>query len=156
MFGFGKKTEKYHFQQEIATATVAGDAQQRDSLAEYLELMAKAGVFVTDENIVQFFIKNPEFSALFPVVSHVNRTTILTRKQAEINLIDLEILLTMMKLTMSPENFEKGAMEILQAFKVYATNVINDAVEGRKLEALTHISKRVEVTTEKPRGFLRR
>ena len=160
MFGglFGKKDEgKLAYKREVSAAIVAGDAQQQDSPEmAYLQMMARVGYLTVDENVVKWLFDHPDFHALIAALAPVNRTTVLTKQQADINRIDFEILFTMMKLTMPPNVYEQGAMELFQGFRIFANNQINDAVEGKKLAALTQVAKRIEIETEKKKGWFQR
>jgi len=160
MFGglFGKKDEgALAYKRDVNTAVVAGDAQQQDSPEmAYLQMMARVGYLTVDENVVKWLFDHKQFHPLIAALAPVNRTTWLTKQQAEINRIDFEILFTEMKLTMRPDIYEQGVMELLQGFRIFANNQINDAVEGKKLAALTQVAKRIEIETEKKKGWLGR
>jgi hypothetical protein len=158
MFGrlFGRDKDKLQYKRDVAVTALAGEAQQQDNPEiEYLQMMAKIGYLTVDENVVRWLFEHTEFHPLIAPLAPVNRTTVLTPRQADINRIDFEILFTMMKLTMNPEVYEQGAMEMFQGFRIFSNNQINDAVEGKKLQALTQVAKRVEIETDKKKGWLR-
>jgi hypothetical protein len=159
MFGrlFGRKDDgKLEYTRAVAVNAVQGEAQQQDNPEiTYLQMMARVAYLTVDENVVKWLFDHPEFHPLIAPLAPVNRTTWLTKQQADINRIDFEILFTMMKLTMSPNVYEQGAMELFQGFRIFANNQINDSVEGKKLIALTQVAKRIEIETEKKKGLFR-
>ena len=159
MFGglFKRDQGKLEYKRNKDLAIVAGEMQQPDNPEiEYLQMMARIGYLTVDENVVKWLFDHPQFHPLIQALAPVNRTTVLTAQQAEINRIDFEILFTMMKLTMPPDVYEQGAMEHFQGFRIFANNQINDAVEGKKLIALTQVSKRIEIDTKEKKGWLNR
>lgn len=160
MFGrlFGGGREKLEYKQSIQAATLQNEAQQPESPEMiYLQMMARIGYLTVDENVIKWLFSHPEFHSLIAALAPVNRTTHLTQHQAELNRIDFEILFSELKLTMPPDVYEAGAMEYLQGLRIFANNQINDAIEGRKLIALTQTAKRIELeTAEKKKGFLQR
>lgn len=155
---FGRKDEgKLEYTRNVVTATAAGEAQQQESPEiEYLQMMARIGYLTVDENVVRWLFDHPNFHPLIAPLAPVNRTTVLTKQQADINRLDFEILFTMMKLTMPPEVYEQGAMELFQGFRIFANNQINDAVEGKKLIALTQVAKRVEIELPEKKGWFKK
>lgn len=152
---FGRKDEgKLAYKREVVAATVAGEAQQQDNPEiKYLQMMARIAYLTVDENVVRWLFDHPDFHPLIAALAPVNRTTILSKQQADINRLDFEILFTMMKLTMPPEVYEQGAMELFQGFRIFANNQVNDAIEGKKLVALTQVAKRIEIETDKQKRF---
>lgn len=160
VFGiFGRKDEgKLEYTRTAGATALQGEVNQQSSPEmEYLQMMARIGYLTVDENVVKWLFDHPAFHPLIAPLAPVNRTTWLTKEQGEINRLDFEILFTMMKITMRPDLYEQGAMEIFQGFRIFANNQINDAIEGKKLIALTQVAKRIEVDTrEKKQGWFNR
>ena len=154
---FRKDDGKLEFKRNVGVAEAQGEAAQPESPeVEYLKMMAKIGYLTVDENVVKWLFDHKWFHPLIPPLAPVNRTTVLTAMQADIQRLDFEILFTMMKLTMPPDIYEQGAMEMFQGFRIFANNQINEAIEGKKLAALTQVHKRIEIETEKKKGLLGR
>lgn len=153
---FGGDKDTLQFKRDVCLTTAAGEAQQQDNPEiEYLQMMAKIGYLTVDENVIRWLFDHPQFHPLIPQLAPVNRTTILTDKQADINRLDYEITSTWLKLTMSPDDYEAGAPEMLQGFRPFANNIVNDAIGGKKLVALTQMVKRIEIETDKKKGWIR-
>jgi hypothetical protein len=151
---FGGDKEKLAYKHDLVCSTMEGESRQPESPEqEYIQMMAKVGYLTVDEHVIRWLFDHPQFHALIAALAPVNRTTVLTKQQAEINRIDLEILITMMKVTMDSDVYESGALEVLQGFRIFGNNIINDAVEGKKLQALTQVHKRVEIETERKKGL---
>lgn len=116
------------------------DASQNktDPAVEYAEQLGRSGLFVTDDRVMEFLEKHSAFNALIPAFSPVNRTTKHIGKQdAKIAWLDNQILFTMLEMAMSPEDYEDGAMEILQGFEIFGNTQISDGYEGWKGRTLT-------------------
>jgi len=148
---------KLEYQREVASATVHGEsARSEDPATEYMKDLQKISYLTVDELVSNWLMDHKEFHALIAPAAPVNRTTYLTKKQAEIAYLDLKILTSMMKLTMDPDVYEAGGMEMLQSLEMFITNIIHDAVEGRKLEACTVVSKQLSINTEQKKGIFNR
>lgn len=146
---------KLAYKRDVGVAYSQGEGGQpeKNEIEEYVQMMARVGYLTIDENVIKWLFDHPPFHALIAALAPVNRTTVLTPKQAEVNRLDVELLIGEMLLWMDPETYEAGAPELLQGFRIFANNIINDAVEGKKLQALTQVHKRVEIDTEgKKRG----
>lgn len=152
-----KDPEKLAYKREVVTATIHGESARPDDPAtEYMKDLQKLSYLTVDELVANWLMNNPQFHALIAPAAPVNRTTWLSKKQAEIAYLDLKILISMMKLTMDPDVYEAGGMEMLQSIEMFIINIINDAVEGRKLLACTVVSKQIAITTDQKKGLFSR
>lgn len=146
---------KLAYKSEVVTAAVHGEVTRpEDPATEYMKDLQKLSYLTVDELVADWLLKHPAFHALIAPAAPVNRTTWLTKTQAEVNYLDLRILISMMKLTMDPDTYEAGGLEMLQGLEMFISNIINDAVEGRKLQACTVVSKQISVSTDQKKGGL--
>jgi hypothetical protein len=133
---------KKDFERSMVTNQQMEDAQRGQDPNEYAEQLTRASAFTHDDRIDDFFKKHPEYNALIPAFSPVNRTTKhISKQDAKIAWLDQQILFTMLETTMSPEAYEAGAMEILQGFEIFGNTQISDGYEGFKAKVLTQQTK---------------
>ncbi len=144
-----RENKKLEFKRTYALTEAAADAQRGgDPANDYLTMLGKFGYLVGDDRIPEFISNNPAYNALIPALSPVNRTTKhISKRDAHIAWMDFQILYTMLELTMRPEDYEAGGMEILQGFEVLSNTQISDGFEGWKGNILTQQVKvsRVEM-----------
>jgi hypothetical protein len=150
-FFWNRNSEKLEFKRSLVVAEAQADAQRgSDPSMEYLTMIGKFGYLVGDERIPEFISENPAFNALIPALSPVNRTTKhICKKDAHIAWLDFQILYTMLEMSMHPDVYESGGMEVLQGFEIFSNTQISDAYEGWKGNILTQQVKVTRFETEK-------
>lgn len=136
------KEDKKNFERSMVTNQQMEDAQRGQDPAEYAEQLTRANMFTHDDRVSMFLERHKAYKALVPAFSPVNRTTKhISKQDAKIAWLDQQILFTMLEMTMSPEEYESGAMEILQGFEIFGNTQISDGYEGFKAKALTEQRK---------------
>jgi hypothetical protein len=133
---------KKDFERSVVTNEQIADAQRGTDPNEYAEQLTRANAFTHDDRIDDFFKRHPEYAAFIPAFSPVNRTTKhISKQDAKIAWLDNQILFTMTEMTMSPDDYENGAMEIIQGFEIYGNTQISDGFDGFKAKVLTEQRK---------------
>lgn len=135
---------------QILTEQQADAQRPTNPEIEYLTMLGKFGYLVADDRVFDFIQKHPQYNALIPAFSPVNRTTKhISKRDAQIQWLDHQILQVMLETTMSPDDYEAGAMEIMQGFEIFANTQISDGFEGWKGNILTQQVKVIRAETEK-------
>ena len=142
---WNRDNKKQEFRRNMALTEASADAQKsQDPTMDYLAMLGKFGYLVGDDRIVQYIQNHPEFYCLIPALSPVNRTTKhIDKVDAHIQWLDFQILYTMLEMTMNPDDYENGGLEVIQGFEIFSTTQISDGFQGWKGNILT---QQVKVT----------
>lgn len=145
MFGFNRnKEDKWEFQKTAAIQDLS-NPNQTSQEQDYVTMVGKIGYLLNSPTMEKFFMKHPHLRGFIPAFQSVNRTTNLTKHDAEVMYYDFQILFTMAKLTMDPSTYEQGAMAIFQGLEILAETQITDGVDGWKGHIITEQVRRLEV-----------
>ena len=92
---------------------------------------------------------NSQLAALIPAFSHLNRTTNIDKKQAELLTLDYEYLTLIHKLNMNEDEYENVGWAKLESLKIFAMGIISDAFHGWKGKLVTEQIKIIRTELEK-------
>lgn len=141
---------KKEHQRNLVYNEQQADAQRGADPNEYIQEAKRASFFIKDPLVEEFLDEHPAYRALVPAFSPVNRTTShISKQDAKVAWLDHQILFTMLEMTMRPEDYEAGALEILQGFEIFGATQISDGFEGFKAKALTQQTKIIKTAEAK-------
>lgn len=137
---FRKKDDhSLEFTRSVVCNEVANDKSTPES--DYIAMIGKMGYLVMDERLITFLFENPSLQALIPILSPVNSTINLNRREAELKRIRIENIFTMLTLTMDPAIYEANGMEMLEGLRMYAMDQVSGAEDGWKGHIVTEQTK---------------
>lgn len=150
-----KKKEDTEFQMGIAHAEAA---RPTPGLTEdYLRSLGRTAYMLMDSEVSGILNddKNPNFKSLIPAFSHLNRTTNIGNKEAELLMLDYEYINIIHTLNMKEDLYENDGWATLESLKIFARNIIADAYKGWKGKILTEQIKVIRTELEKKkRGII--
>lgn len=150
IFGRGKKQEEKdeQFSGDMALTEASRQPQMSD---EMIYSLGRSVYMVMDPEVTG--ILNAEgkdqFNALVPAFSHLNRTTNIDKKQAELLTLNYEYLSLIHKLNMKEDDYENVGWALLESLKIFAGGIISDAFHGWKGKLVTEQIKIIRTELEK-------
>ena len=118
---------------------------------EYLQSLGRSVYMVMDPDVSSIFNdeEKVQFQALLPAFSHLNRTTNIGKKEAELLELDYEYLTLIHKLNMNEDEYETTGWALLESLKIFAKGIISDAFHGWKGRLVTEQIKIIRTELEK-------
>jgi len=160
VFGRNKKEDKdEEFQRDLA---LTEQSRQPTTPEDYLYSLGRSVYMIMDPEVGAILNPvdgngNPKpsvFRSLIPAFSHLNRTTKIGNKEAELLMLDYEYLSLIHKLNMEEDQYENEGWALLESLKIFARGIINDAREGFKARIATEQIKIIRTETEKKKRRL--
>lgn len=128
----------------------ADAANQTDPVIEAAKLAERERLLTSDQRVAQFLDTHHHYRAFIPALSPVNRTTKhIGKTDAIVAWLDFQILATLTEMTMPPEEFENGALEIMQGLEMLHNTQISDGYEGWKGKLVTENNKTIKTILSK-------
>lgn len=150
-FFWNREDKTMEFKQSCALNEQNADAQAQPDPYEAIREAERERLMLGDERVTRFIDEHPELHSFIPALSPVNRTTKhINKHDANIAWLDFQILFTLEEMTMDPEKYEGGGLEIMQGLEIYAATQISDGFEGWKGRILTEQKKTIR--TEMGKG----
>lgn len=151
VWGFWRRNEEEErFCKDVALTSENAPQSQDENPVEAIKQAERERQMIQDERVSRFIENHHYFNAYIPAFSGVNRTSKHRNKsEAEIMWLDFKILGIETSMFMPPEEYEKGALEIIQGFEPYISTLISDSDEGFKARILTEQRKSIRVETKK-------
>jgi len=149
VFGRGKKDEKdEQFGADMALTEHGHQPQMSD---EMIYSLGRSVYMVMDPEVTAILNDKdkPQFQALLPAFSHLNRTTRIGKKQAELLTLNYEYLSLIHKLNMPEDEYENVGWALLESLKIFASGIISDAYEGFKAKVVTEQIKIIRTELDK-------
>jgi hypothetical protein len=158
---FGKNKEKEKRDEEYLETqglTETGRPSSSTPLPqEYLASLGTSYYLLMDEDVHGMLKRNNELKGLLPAYSHLNRTTKITPKQAELLKLDYDFVILIHELNMDEDAYETTLWSTLEGLQIYGANMISDAIEGWRGKLVTEQIKVIRTVLERgQRGLLRR
>jgi len=153
VLGLGKKKKengKLSYGEEMALT----EQSRRPPMDEdMIYTLGRSVYMIMDPEVTALFTKkNSKFKTLLPAFSHLNRVSKIGPREAELLELDYEYLTIIHKLNMEEEEFESQTWQELEALKIFARHMINDAFNGWKGNLITEQIKTIRTEIqEKPR-----
>lgn len=155
VFGRGKKRqdEDEEFGKGMAGIEQSNQPQMSD---EMISSLGRSVYMVMDPEVTAILNDKdkPQFQALLPAFSHLNRTTRIGKKQAELLTLNYEYLSLIHKLNMPEDDYENVGWALLESLKIFASGIISDAFEGFKAKVVTEQIKIIRTELERKKKGL--
>lgn len=137
--------------QNVALTQQQVDANNAlDPVIESAKLAERERLLTSDQRVASFLDTHPYYKAFIPALAPVNRTTKhISKADARIAWLDFQILATLEEMSMPPEEFERGGVEMLQGLEMYHNTQISDGFEGWKGRLVTENNKTITTQMRK-------
>jgi len=84
-----------------------------------------------DENVIQLLRTDPDLKDFAPlIISHLNRTTRLSREEAQLLELEIENIITMKETSINEDDYEIGKWAKFEALLFHVRLMLRDAVGG--------------------------
>jgi len=151
--GFLRRGKKEEEQDEQFGKEMAGieHGHQPPMSDEMIYSLGRSVYMVMDPEVTAILNAdgNKQFNALLPAFSHLNRTTNIDKKQAELLGLNYEYLSLIHKLNMKEDEYENVGWALLESLKIFASGIISDAFHGWKGKLVTEQIKIIRTELEK-------
>lgn len=168
MSGLGKKVKEFITGQggkETEERKVLGsDLARADAMRpehgplpqELINQLGKEYYLLVDDLTLALLHASPQFQFLIPAFSHLSRTTRITRKDAQIQMLEMECMFDEHTMQMEEDDFDHEGWAEIRSYLMFGKDVINDKVDGHRGRLITDKIKILEarVMAEKKRGML--
>lgn len=154
IFGRGKKDEK---DEEFGTDMALTEHSRQSPMSdEMIYSLGRSVYMIMDPEVTGILNAdgNDQFNALIPAFSHLNRTTNIDKKQAELLTLDYEYLSLIHKLNMNEDEYENVGWAMLESLKIFAHGITSDAFHGWKGKLVTEQIKIIRTELEKKKKGL--
>jgi hypothetical protein len=147
----GRNKDAIEFQRSERIAVHANE-NQNPGTEEYTELTNRAGFLITDENVLNLFIRNKCLNSLVPIASPTNSVIKLSRYEADLKRVRIDNHMCLLKLTMDPKVYNANGLEILEGSRLFLHDRVSGADEGWIGHIATETTRRHVFAEEKKRN----
>jgi len=133
-----------------------GKPEQGPLPQELINQLGKEYYLLVDDLTLKQLDEDEQLKHLIPAVSHLNRTTKIRRRDAEIQMLEMECLFDIHTMQMEEDKFDHKGWAKLQALQIFGKDTIHDKIEGHRGKLISDQIRIIEarVVAEKKKRLL--